>query len=101
MTLNPEDKAKFIQLHSSAHKADFADQAELKTKAGLHLIKNIPSLTSHNVFEKLHKYDEVQNKQEDPKLREQTNFLRSKRANLQRVLEESSYKMETKRVQSY
>ncbi|CAI2381960.1 unnamed protein product [Moneuplotes crassus] len=99
MTLNPDDKAKFIQMHSAAHKADLADQEKLKTKAGLHLIRNIQLLTSHHAFEKLHKYDEVQNKQEDPKLREQANFLQAKRANLQRAIEENSRKIEEKHAQ--
>ncbi|CAI2381973.1 unnamed protein product [Moneuplotes crassus] len=99
MTLNPYDKAKFIQLHSAAHKADLADQEELKTKAGLHLIKNIQLPTSHYAFEKLHRYDVVQSKQEDLKLREQANFLQAKKANLQRALEESSRRNAEKQAQ--
>eukprot|EP00344_Euplotes_crassus_P007925 CAMPEP_0196994826 /NCGR_PEP_ID=MMETSP1380-20130617/1061_1 /TAXON_ID=5936 /ORGANISM="Euplotes crassus, Strain CT5" /LENGTH=100 /DNA_ID=CAMNT_0042410309 /DNA_START=1 /DNA_END=303 /DNA_ORIENTATION=+ len=99
MTLNPGDKAKFIQLHSAAHKVDLADQDKLKTKAGLHLIRNIQLLTSHHAFEKLHRYDIAQSKQEDQKLREQANFLQAKRANLQRALEENSLKIEEKQAQ--
>ncbi|CAI2382011.1 unnamed protein product [Moneuplotes crassus] len=99
MSLNPDEKAKFMQLHSAAHKTDLADQAGLKTKAGLHLIKNIQLLTSNNAFEKLHRYDEIQNKQEDPKLREQANFLQAKRANLEKAVEENVLKISEKQAQ--